>query len=647
MGQDSSERLPALYVGIGVGMYDHKEAFDPLPQAIPDVREVGEILKRHRYEVYVIEDPTSTDAPAQLKARLPEDVLKNGGSLIVLWAGHGEPTPEGILKLITKDSKTGESSLLGAVTAEGLASQAARTGANQILLLLDTCYSGKCAIPSVDVADRVVRQLPPNADRVWIGVIASAMDFERAKDGVFGSCLIKLLREGPSNPELRLRWSAHNAGVRGDDLIDALVKECRASGQEPKPATSGNPWVMLPNPFYNLGAPERVVEHLLLAARGVEPGEEGFYFTGRVTVLNWIVSWIHVGKPGLFVVTGPAGSGKTAIVGRIVSLSNPEERARLFAQISLDHADPGEDSVHAHVHARGLTAELLCEIIDGQLVQRGFIQKNPAGPRNRWELIGALQRSQSPPIIVLDGLDEAGSEAWRIATDVIQPLSDASLVLISTRELAPREDRLSLLQSLKVSERDVADLGSVAYQESTLADVRRYVEDRLISVSRQMDPIAVGEAIIRMNVPQNEGLFLLARIITAQLRAKPIVTAAVGWVDDLDRSIEAAFDRDLSRIPPLLSDEKELRHAARELLTALAWSYGSGLPDDVWPIVASALSSTGGVYQRRDVFWLLDQAGRYVVESGEGGRAVYRLIHQCLVDHLRKSGEPTAEAIYG
>ena len=63
--------------------------------------------------------------------------------------------------------------------------------------------------------------------------------------------------------------------------------------------------------------------------------------------------------------------------------------------------------------------------------------------------------------------------------------------------------------------------------------------------------------------------------------------------------------------------------------------------------MASALSSTGGVYQRRDVFWLLDQAGRYVVESGEGGRAVYRLIHQCLVDHLRKSGEPTAEAIYG
>ena len=57
-------------------------------------------------------------------------------------------------------------------------------------------------------------------------------------------------------------------------------------------------------------------------------------------------------------ITGSAGTGKTAIAGRVVSLSNPAERERLLARARpLGHADPGERSVAAHVHARGLTAD--------------------------------------------------------------------------------------------------------------------------------------------------------------------------------------------------------------------------------------------------------------------------------------------------
>jgi len=35
------------------------------------------------------------------------------------------------------------------------------------------------------------------------------------------------------------------------------------------------------------------------------------------------------------------------------------------------------------------------------------------------------------------------------------------------------------------------------------------------------------------------------------------------------------------------------------------------------------------------VSWVLDELGRYVVQDGEGGVAVYRLAHQSLADHLR------------
>jgi len=627
-----SKRKSAIYVGVGIGKYDN-EAFCSLPHAVPDVRVISEALTGFHYEVSVIEDVDRANAAVELTAKLPKDLFACGGSLIVLWSGHGEPTPEGKLHLVTKDGEPGEAPL---ITAEYIASLAARTGAGQVLLVLDTCYSGVGAIPAIDMADKVIRELPPNSDKVWIGVVASAMDYERARDGLFGSQLLKLLLEGPDDPELQLRWNSHSAGVRGDDLVDALIKEWKVAGQRPKHAAVGDPWIILPNPRYIPGTPERIVEHLLLAARGLDPGEEGFYFTGRVTQLNRIISWMQTGKPGIFVVTGPAGSGKSAIVGRVVSLSNPEERSRLLARAPLEHADPGEGSVHAHVHAHGETVERLCEVLDKQLIESGLLTKNTYGSRNRGELLGAIERQKIRPVIVVDGLDETGSEAWRITDEVIRLLGMSCLVLVSTRELPPRDGGHSMIQCLVPSE--IINLGDETQRVEAQLDVHRYIEKRLDAVSSSMDTAQVSYAVLRIACKQEDGMFLLARIITSQLKNSPVDTSLPGWEGSLDRNIEEAFDRDISKI----GEGRELSRA-RELLTALAWGYGSGLPDDIWPIMATAISSTEATYERSDVYWLLGQAGRHVVEGGKGGRAVYRLVHQRLGEHLHPPPKTASE----
>jgi hypothetical protein len=131
-------------------------------------------------------------------------------------------------------------------------------------------------------------------------------------------------------------------------------------------------------------------------------------------------------------------------------------------------------------------------------------------------------------------------------------------------------------------------------------------------------------------VPSGEGGFLYARVITSQLREQPLNTSVPGWEDQLAVTVTAAFDRDLRA----LTGGGTAEVAARHLLTALASSYGAGLPArDVWPALASALLSEGG-YDDGDVDWVLQVLGRYVIESGEGGVAVYRLFHQELVDHL-------------
>jgi hypothetical protein len=116
-----------------------------------------------------------------------------------------------------------------------------------------------------------------------------------------------------------------------------------------------------------------------------------------------------------------------------------------------------------------------------------------------------------------------------------------------------------------------------------------------------MDATQIGNAIVHLAQDQGEGLFLLARVVTTQLRREPSNTSAPEWERQLAHSVQDAFARDLDRIPPRPKDDHDVPQAARELLSALAWGYGAGLPDDVWPIIATALSPTPIRYSRDDV----------------------------------------------
>jgi hypothetical protein len=187
----------AVYLGVGVSAYDNA-AYPSLPRATLDASELAEILAGFGYEAHLVEDPGRVEA-VQLDKTLTKDLLGRGGLLVVLWSGHGEPAPEDKLMLVVKDTEPGSAPL---ITADLLAGIAARTGANQVLLVLDTCYSGAGTINGAAVADRVLRELPPAAERVWFGVLASTLDAERARDGLFGERLRLLLKNGPEDPEL-------------------------------------------------------------------------------------------------------------------------------------------------------------------------------------------------------------------------------------------------------------------------------------------------------------------------------------------------------------------------------------------------------------------------------------------------------------
>ena len=175
-----------------------------------------------------------------------------------------------------------------------MAAPCAESGANQLLLIVDTCFSGE-AVAAGEVAARIMQRSPPEGEHVWVGVLTSCLPEEMARDGLFGRRLARLLAAGPeAGPDTRAllvqRWSPQSEFIRGDDLCDAVLKTWGAAAQTPDFLSHGSAWWMFPNPRYDPGAPERVVEHLLLAARGGAGPDERSWFTGRTAEVDQVVA---------------------------------------------------------------------------------------------------------------------------------------------------------------------------------------------------------------------------------------------------------------------------------------------------------------------------------------------------------------------
>ncbi|MEU5199878.1 tetratricopeptide repeat protein, partial [Streptomyces scabiei] len=617
---------------MGAGDYT-VQAHRNLAHAVDDVLALRQVLGD-----FLSGEPLINPAESELREFLKalKRSMPDGGPLVVVWSGHGFSSAGG-LRLPVTDSGTDADDGFAVSDVVG---PCALSGANQVLFVFDTCFSGE-AIPAGDLATQIMRQTQPSG-QVWVGVMSSCLSVETARDGLFGKLLRKILADGPEAPELRVRWSPHNEYVRGDDLCDAVLKEWESGIQSPDYQSRGSAWWMVPNPLYRPGAPEQVVEHLLLAARGGASVDERSWFTGRTGQVNQVVGWVHGRRPGLHVVTGSAGTGKSAIVGRVVSLSNPEERRRLLDEgRASSHVLPRERSVHAHVHARGLTADLAADLLAGQLVQRNVLRPQEMR-RNASELVGQVQRAvedgAEPPVVVVDGLDEARGEAFTIADELLTRLAVHAVVIVSTREIQRGDSRPSLVSTLAPEGADM-DLDDPAVQQQSRADLAEYVRLRLDAVHVHMDAAVVAAHLAGAAKAGAQQNFLLARLVADQLTVAPLDTTATGWQDKVSGSIEDAIDTDLANVAPAPHGQTvrglPSTVLARTVLRALTWGYGGGFPEDEWLCVANALMSDSTEVTREDLTWVLDQLGRHIVQDGEAGVAVYRMAHQSLADHLR------------
>lgn len=609
------------FVGVAATAYDDP-GLPSLPDVMPELELLDSLLGQG--EGLILRSPTRAELLGQLDRLRP-----NAEALVLVWRGHALPSPDGP-RLLLRDG-VGDRAVAGVPVTE-IGRICTRSGAAQILFVLDTCTAGMVVDVSSAFVGRMAEPSSQDSLPVWLGQLESRQPVGDESDGRLTRSVCKLLTDGPRSPELARRWSPHNRLIRGDDLANAVLQQWEGSGPFPRFTSTGSPWWMLPNPLYRPHVSTEAVGDLLRAARGSAGPQEGSWFTGRASEVDTVVGWMRSGRPGLHVITGAPGSGKSAIVGRVVSLADHAERRRIMESGEYwRHADPGESSVAAQVHAFGRTAGEVVAAIAEQLVNRRVLDRQEM-PSNALELAAqvsrAVQRGGELPVVVVDGLDEACDEVFAIAA-ALQLLALTAIVVVATRDVPGGEGQRSLLDVLAPGGPGI-DLNQPDVRERTVADLRAYVVARLTGIDPRMDPNAVADRFVE----EDTASFLTIRLITDQLRSIPVDTSEPGWHRSFNVSFIDAFEEDLAAAAePVL---------ARRVLTALSWSIGSGFPKDEWLACANALSAVETVTPA-SLERVLEELGRYVVQSDELDHTVFRLFHAALVHHLNPPTAPATE----
>ena len=565
-----------------------------LPRLAAGIAEFGTLVAD--YEVAVERIPV--DSPA-VALRALSNRAKRSTHLIVYVGGHG--LVENGEHLTALEESGEHPDTLDSIWMRQLADVLSRSAAD-VVLFVDTCFSGQAAVN----LDQALKVLAASPTRTGFGLIAACRAFETTDDGRFVDALLALVSDGPrSDPSA---WGPHDEAIR----LGALIAELTVPGVHVKEVFTGgaSELRLIPNPGHDpKERPGRV--HIKRRLRRLSGGAEDHLldksegFVGRSQLRRRIAEWLQTSTGGMFVVTGGPGTGKSALIGLLARQSVGDPVA-----CAADGPCLPERSFDVIVHAHQKTA--------------ADVQANLAG-------IGA------PATILVDAVDEAvAGEAVGIAS-YLRSLSRRPGVrlVVGSRPspvVASRLARVDLLLA-ELGPSETANLGE---DPATAADMVALITALLGvpgSPYQGSDIADLAAEVAQRTAPS----FLFAHTAARWLNGRPPITGYPDWRRRLagfgtDTVLGSLIDEDLAA----RFSGAELQRA-RDLLRALAWTEGLGLPRyTIWPEFANALSPTLTTYGDPDVTWVLEEAGWYITEAGEDGQTVYRLFHQALVDWFRE-----------
>jgi hypothetical protein len=567
--------------------------------------------------------------------------LGEDDTLCIYLGGHGDSLGDDHF-IVGPATEPNLLSSRTALSAADLGNVLAQSRARRVLLLLDACYSGGGADRAVGIFASVTSRLESQGLKD-LTVISSAHPLDEVPDGIFVEALLDLLQGNTK------RWTEKDRYIDSNQLYRALHDKLDVYDVKLQHRAINDLGPVLPNPNVDAASPDielalkrRTQDHFVRSASSLEIGESRWFFTGRRAILTKIADWLRAGD-GMFVVTGPPGSGKSAILGRVALLADRAGRS-LVAERDR-HFDPEATStppigsITVAVHAKDKRADQ----VRSEIVQTLDLDDQTRGKAisSDDEFLAVLDTG--PPItVLLDALDEATpGEANQIAELLAELASRGHRALVGTRPDHARRVGLpgtgqgSLLRSLGRPDPNI-DLGDDP--EAGRLDVADYLTRRLTDPTEpnHYRDDGVARVVASAQTARIGANFLFARL-SAQLllHDEPLDPSRPNWERRLptianDDEFASTVETDLNRIV-----DPDRRQVVRELLMAVAFAEGAGLPRlRVWPAVAKGI--TGRTYTDDDIQAVLDDAAWYLVESTDGRQTVYRLFHEELARHFRQ-----------
>ncbi|RFP17514.1 hypothetical protein D0T25_12155 [Duganella sp. BJB488] len=638
----ASDPRPRFLVAAGTAHFPNIPGadLDQVPQEIERIARAFRSLGYHRLPG----DPASNrDEVRKLFVNGRKACDAEGGFIVAYYSAHGaRETSEDRFYLLTQESDPSDLGETALAVEDLWRALCVGAKASQVLIILDACYAGAGAAQLAHVAARLA-QRSSNCPELF--VIAAAGPKQEADQGALSLALEAAL----TNAHGRLGSSTQEFLQIAD-----IMREVKRYLSENYPAQQASHssidiveyCYLFPNPRFRPGMPSGLdleiqrayAGHWVPKARGAPDGTSGWYFTGRSQALKELVEWLE--QPSADgrarVVTGGPGAGKSALLARIVTLSDPASRGEVLAAAEGELGQgsvPPASVVSVAVHARHM---LLNDVVRHISQSLGCVANDAA------ELIEAITHRPGKTVVVVDALDEA-DEKLQIVSSLLRPLAELGRIFLL---VGTRPDTVQPGRRFRGLGEAAVEINLDAPHYIGPDDVRSYVERRLLATEEpgrttayRSNPALARQVALAVSTRAGN-VFLVAHAAVVSLLTNPfpVEVDVPGWAERLPAGLESAFQFFLDEIERLKPGG--LRAAmVQAVLLPLAFAEGEGLPWlHMWQPLAAGISKLA--VSDEDIVLVREHAAAFIVEAVENQGSVYRLYHEKLAEHLRGLFDP-------
>ena len=633
-----------------IGVYRHHSDLE----ADREADRLAKLLEPYGVRPHPWSTPAAQRDDTAVKARLRawwEE--QEPGEAILYWVGHGTASRnDAALAHATSPKDVHNDGVDPKAIAQALIERQGAAEAGWALVIIDACWSSTF----VDGIYRYLIENRETTDRFGLlGVMDEGPIFLGRFTDLLESCLHQdfgrvnsvLLRQ--LLPTLEARLPHGRVLARGLKQA-ALVREKPVSPftgpldvlEELRSATRDQ-------------LPPTIWEQLKADLPSVHNSEMPWLFEGRDVERARICRWLEQSAHGMMIVTGDAGSGKSALLGQILlhslpSVSGPLSAAGLTSAPSADHVPPARVFDGVVNLAEGPTEVIAARIARaaGLADPDSSATLGPAGATGASRLLTQLEQRERPLTLLLDGFDES-PEPETLASALLRPLAALPQVRVligtrpsSTSDFDAREGVSDLLAML--GQRTANDTGEQIWLSPENEAVRSYVMKRLVAACAdgtvvprdEVDTALQIERIARAVALERRG-FLFARLAVNEIIADQSLFDPE-HADTLDEALRGGHRGLFARAVRRLAAQSDSYYA---IMDALSLAQGAGIPllDGVWRTMGAARAGGGRTVSQAEVSAFLDAARPYVTMDIADGQTVFRFAHRTFADYFTRGLE--------